>query len=69
MRLKCNLSLLMGREKCSIQDVVNATGLARNTVSGLYHETAKQVHFDTVVKLCGFFHCEIEELFKISEDK
>lgn len=60
--IKCNLSVLMGRCKMSIQDVHNATGLNRNTVSNLYHEKVKRIDFDTIEKLCTLFDCEVGEL-------
>ena len=44
MSIKCNLSTLMGKHKMTIQDVCNQTGLARNTVSFLYHEKQPVVH-------------------------
>lgn len=65
MKLKCNLSILMGRDKLSIQDVVNQTKLARNTVAGLYHETARRIDFETVTRLCELFQCGIADLFEI----
>lgn len=61
--IKCNLSLLMGRDKMKIQDVCNLTGLARNTVSNLYRDTATRIDYNTIEQLCKLFHCTIGELF------
>lgn len=61
--MKCNLSTLMGQSRYSIQDVHIKTGLARSTVTQLYHDKATRIDFDTIEKLCCLFDCEISELF------
>ena len=65
--IKCNLSTLMGREKMKIQDVCNATGLARNTVANLYKDTVTRVDYKTMEQLCKLFHCTIGELFSYED--
>lgn len=47
----------MGRKRLKISDVVEMTGLARNTVSELYHDRAKRVDFETLNKLCVALEC------------
>ncbi len=37
MKLRCNLSTLMGSRRYSIQDVHKMTGLSRGTISSLYN--------------------------------
>lgn len=61
--MHCRLSTLMGKERYSIQDVHVKTGLARSTVTQLYHDKAKRIDYDTVEKLCALFNCEISDLF------
>ena len=51
MSIKCNLSTLMGKHKMTIQDVCNQTGLARNTVSFLYHEKQNAISFKTLMNI------------------
>jgi putative transcriptional regulator len=51
----------------NIQDVCNATGLARNTVGNLYRDTATRVDYNTIDVLCELFQCEVSELFSRSE--
>ena len=46
------LSEIMGRKRLKISDVVNRSGLARNTVAELYHGRAKRVDIETLDKLC-----------------
>ena len=62
--IKCNLSVLMGRDKKKIQDVCDETGLVRNTVANLYNEKASRVDYNTIEKLCKMFHCTVGELFE-----
>ena len=46
-----HLSEIMGRKRLKIADVVAGTGLAINTVSGLYHDKVKRVDLETLDKL------------------
>jgi putative transcriptional regulator len=62
MQVRCRLSTLMGREKYQIQDVHEKTGLSRMTISKLYNEKSTRIDFDTILKLCQLFDCEVGEL-------
>ncbi len=66
--MKCRLSTLMGMRRYSIQDVHNKTGLARSTVTQLYHDKATRIDFDTIEKLCRLFECEVSDLFLLEID-
>lgn len=68
MSIKCNLSTLMGKHKMTIQDVCNKTGLARNTVSFLYHEKQNAISFETLNKLCTLFNCNIQDILIYKND-
>lgn len=62
MQVRCRLSTLMGREKYQIQDVHEKTDLSRMTISKLYNEKSTRIDFDTILKLCQLFDCEVGEL-------
>ena len=62
MKLHCNLSTLMGKNRFSIQDVHDKTNLSRTTISNLYNDRATRIDYVTVEKLCNLFDCEISEL-------
>lgn len=64
MTIKINLSRLMGERKQNIADVIRATGLARNTLSGLYKEQTLRVDFETLDVLCYHFDCELSDLIE-----
>ena len=61
--IRCNLSVLMGRDKLRISDVVRHTGLNRSTITALYKETATRVDLPAIDKLCRLFRCQVGELF------
>ena len=63
--IRCNLSILMGRDKLRISDVAKSTGLNRSTITALYNETATRVDLPAVERLCKLFHCQVGELFEI----
>ena len=67
--MKCQLSKLMGQYRYSIQDVHEKTGLARTTITQLYHDKAARIDFKTIEKLCILFNCQINELLKLEETK
>lgn len=60
--MRCQLSTLMGQARYSIQDVHNKTGLARSTVTQLYHDKATRIDFETIEKLCSLFQCDVSAL-------
>jgi putative transcriptional regulator len=68
MRIKSNLSTLMGQRRLSIKDVHEQTGLARGTISNLYNDRASRIDYDTIAKLCEAFGCGIESLLIIEKE-
>jgi putative transcriptional regulator len=67
MQLECNLSTLMGKHRYSIKDVHERSGLSRNTISSLYYDKVKRIDYDTVVKLCKAFNCDISDLLSLTD--
>lgn len=68
MVVRNNLRVLMAERKMNIQDVSNATGLSRKSVSKLYHEISVQITFDVIEKLCDLFECEVGDLLYIDKE-
>lgn len=69
MRLRSNLSTLMGSKRYSIQDVHAKTGLSRGTISSLYNDLATRIDFETIIKLCDLFECEVGTLLILDNQK
>ena len=62
--IKIYLSVLMGQKKVNLQNVSDATGLSRPTISNMYHEKIKSVNFETLEKLCTYFECKLSDLIE-----
>lgn len=69
MAVKNNLRVMMAKKKMNIQDVSNATGLSRKSISKLYHDVSTQITFDVLERLCDLFECEPGELLYIDDDE
>ena len=46
--IKVYLSNLMGAKKSTIQDIADATGLSRTTISNLYHEKVTAISLSLI---------------------
>lgn len=69
MIVKNNLRTLMAKKNVNIQDVSDATGLSRKSISKLYNETSIQITFDVIARLCIYFNCEVNDLLELVEGK
>lgn len=63
--VKCHLSRLMGEHKVNITELAEKTGLHRNTITLLYHETAKRIDLDALEKLCIYFDCNVGDILEV----
>jgi len=63
------LSEIMGRKRLNQRDVVRGTGLAINTVAGLYNDKARRVDMDTLDKLCSFLGVTVGEILEYQEEQ
>lgn len=68
MAIRCNLSTLMGKNRYKMQDVFEKTGLARSTISNLYHDNVQRIDFATLNKLCELFNCPVGDLIEYVKD-
>jgi putative transcriptional regulator len=62
--IKIHLSRLMGERKEKIVDVMRSTGLARNTIAGLYNEDVARIDLSTLEMLCKHYNCNVSELIE-----
>ena len=63
-----HFSEILGRKRLNQRDVVRGTGLAINTVAGLYHDDVKRVDLDTIDKVCRFLGVTVGEIFEYKEE-
>lgn len=69
LTVKNNLRILMARDRLTIQDVHEKTGLSRTTISKLYNESSAKIGFDTIIELCKLFNCGVSDLLYLEEEK
>ena len=68
MSIHCKLSVLMGEKRYRIKDVHEKTGLARTTISNLYHDKMERVDYETLNKLCELFECCVGDILEYRRD-
>jgi|GEM_PF-1199002 len=56
------LAQLMASKRLKIADVCKDTNISRPTLTALYYGTSKGINFDTINKLCSYFHCQTNDL-------
>jgi putative transcriptional regulator len=66
--IRIHLSRLMGEHKEKLSDLMRSTGLARNTCSGLYHETTSRLDIETLNAICRHYECHIADLIEYVPD-
>lgn len=67
MKLKIHVSDLLGKHKMTQKELATRTGIRPATISALYHETAKRIELEHIVKLCEAFNCQPGDLFTIEK--
>lgn len=50
------------RRRVTVQEVADATGITRNTLSKMLNQHASSVRSDNFDRLCAYFNCRIEQL-------
>jgi putative transcriptional regulator len=67
--IRIHLSRLLGERKEKIADLQRATGLARNTLSGLYKEDTARIDLATLEAICKHYKCPISDLLEFVPDE
>ncbi|ELN2578919.1 helix-turn-helix transcriptional regulator [Enterobacter kobei] len=69
--IRCNLSTLMDKKKAGLKitTVARETGINRNTLALLFHNTAVQVDLMVLEILCCYFDCPLTDLIQHQQDK
>ena len=68
MAIHSKLSTLMGEKRYNIQSVYEKTGIARATISNLYHDRVKRVDFETLNRLCELFDCAAGDIIQYTKE-
>jgi putative transcriptional regulator len=56
------------RRRIAIQEVAEATGIARNTLSRMINSYGVSVRSENLDRLCAYFGCRIEDLVEYVPD-
>lgn len=56
------------RRRVMIQDVAQATGITRNTLSKVLNQHGVSVRSENLDRLCAYFECRIEQLVEYVPD-
>lgn len=56
------------RRRVMIQDVAQATGITRNTLSKVLNQHGVSVRSENLDRLCAYFDCRIEQLVEYVPD-
>lgn len=65
--VKNNLRILMAKDKLSMKDVCEKTGISKRTISKVYHEQSTTIAFETIIKLCQLFNCRVGDLLYLDK--
>lgn len=68
-QIKTNLAYLRFKSgRLSQKAVSEATGIGQKTLSALETAASKGIEFNTLIKLCEFFHCSPGDLLLLEEE-
>jgi len=67
--IKIHFSRLLGEHKKRIADLQRDTGLARNTLAGLYRDDLARIDRNTLDVLCTYFACPVGDLIEWVPDE
>lgn len=65
----CTLNMEMARHRMNIQQLADKSGLARSTISMLYHDKARRIDYETMDRLCKALDCMPGDLFARMSDE
>ncbi len=65
VKIRCRLQDLLDAQELTRSALAQETGLTSPAIRGLCENTAKRYDADTLAVLCGFFGCEMGELFEV----
>ncbi|MCG7319621.1 helix-turn-helix transcriptional regulator [Brevibacillus laterosporus] len=67
--IRCRLGDIMQERGYLNKDVVEKTGISRNTITSLSANATKQVHYDTINALCKGLGVLPADLFEYIDDE
>ena len=68
MKIKVNLSKIMGEQKLKVSELSRRTRISRQALYKLYHERSERIELETLAKLCQALDCTVGELLEYVPD-
>ncbi|WP_204178027.1 helix-turn-helix transcriptional regulator [Staphylococcus sp. GDY8P11P] len=65
--MKNEFRVILAERKLKISDVYSATGIAKTTLYGLYHEKTTNPSMPIIMKLCDYLNITPNEFFGIEK--
>jgi putative transcriptional regulator len=65
----CKLGELMEKRSLTNKNVVDLTGVSRNTVKGFQTNASKRIDYETLDNLCKGLNCKVEDILEFIPDK
>jgi len=69
MAIKCHLSRALGEKRINISEFSKSAKVARNTITGLYHEEAKGITWGVLDRICTALDCQPCDLIERVPDE
>ena len=69
MKIKVNLSKIMGEQKLKVSELSKRTHISRQALYKLYHERSERIEFETLAKLCQALDCTVGDLLEHVPDE
>lgn len=70
--ITCNIRILMAQQKIDdVQELMNLSGLSRNSINRLYKGTDAEIEstsLKTLIALCKVFKCKLSDLLEYVPD-
>lgn len=68
MRIKINISRLLGERKMTMKELSQRTKIRPNTISNLYYEETKRIEIAHIAALCKALECDVSDIFEFVDD-
>lgn len=67
--INIKIAEIMGKHKMNQKTLSKETGIRPNTISALWHGTAKRIDFEQLDALCNVFNCQPGDLIEWIPEK
>ncbi|EPB8249048.1 helix-turn-helix domain-containing protein [Clostridium perfringens] len=66
--IEFNLHILLAKKRMTQKDLVEATGINKNTINKYFNNTCEKITKEHLNLLCKFFDCKLDDLIEYIPD-